>query len=312
MKKEVILITGASGQLGSVLTQELIEIFGVNQVISSDIKSIPDQANPFIVLDILNTQRLREIIGDYHVTQIYHLAAILSANGEWNPVKTWNVNLNAWIKLLEVARAMNINKIFFPSTIGIFGHTTPKETTPQFTAIDPETMYGITKRSGELIAQYYCNRYDMDIRSLRFPGVIGYQSIPHGGTTDYAVEIFHAAIAGETYNCFLEADTTLPMIYIHDVIKATIQIMTTAKPNIKIKTSYNLAGMSFSPKEITEAIQGHFPDFSIEYNPDFRQKIAASWTASIDDSHARRDWNWKPDYNLATMTADMINQLTKN
>ena len=309
MSKERILVTGAGGQLGTVLTMALRSEYGTDQVVASDIKPISNPDGPFVILDILNIQRLVEVIDDFGITQIYHLAAILSANGEWNPLKTWNVNLSAWINILEVAREKPIHKFFFPSTIGVFGDSTPKENTPQFTAIDPSTMYGISKRTGELINQYYHHRYHLDIRSIRYPGVIGYQSMPSGGTTDYAVEIFHHAIRDKFYDCFLEEDATLPMIYMADAIKATILLMKASPDQITVRTSYNLAGMSFSPGDIAAEIKKYVPDFEIKYNPDFRQEIAASWTQSIDDRQARSDWGWKPDYDLARMTKDMFNHL---
>ena len=309
MSQERILVTGAGGQLGTVMTSALRDEFGTNQVVASDIKTIANPGGPFVILDILNTQRLVEVIDDYGITQIYHLAAILSANGEWNPLKTWNINLSAWINMLELAREKPIHKIFFPSSIGVFGDTTPKTSTPQFTAIDPSTMYGISKRTGELINQYYAKRYNLDIRSLRYPGVIGYQSMPSGGTTDYAVEIFHHAIKEKHYTCFLKEDATLPMIYIHDAIKATILLMKAPPQDISVRTSYNLAGMSFSPGEIADEIKKYIPDFEIKYKPDFRQDIAASWTQSIDDSKARSDWGWHPDYDLSGMTRDMFHHL---
>lgn len=311
MSQEKILVTGANGQLGTVLTASLREKYGPENVIASDIKESSTSSNKFVMLDILNIQRLKEVIDDFGITQIYHLAAILSANGEWNPLKTWNVNLNAWINMLELIREKPVKKIFYPSTIGVFGDTTPKLNTPQHTAIDPLTMYGVSKRAGELINNYYHHKYHMDIRSIRYPGIIGYQSIPSGGTTDYAVEIFHQALKEKKYTCFLEADTTLPMIYIHDAIKATLILMETSAESISIRTSYNLAGMSFSPSEIAAEIKKYIPEFEISYEPDFRQQIAASWTQSIDDEMARKDWNWVPDYNLAKMTDDMFEKLSQ-
>ncbi len=311
MSHERILVTGANGQLGTVLTSALRAKHGPSNVVASDIKASSTSSGPFVMLDILNIQRLTEVIDDFRITHIYHLAAILSANGEWNPIKTWNVNLNAWINILELVREKPVKKIFFPSTIGVFGDTTPKSNTPQHTAIDPVTMYGVSKRAGEMINNYYHHKYKVDIRSIRYPGIIGYQSIPSGGTTDYAVEIFHHAIKEKTYTCFLEAGTTLPMIYIHDAIKATLLLMDAPADRISIRTSYNLSGMSFSPSEIAKEIKKFIPEFEINYQPDFRQQIANSWTKSIDDDRARNDWSWLPDYDLAKMTKDMFENLSK-
>lgn len=311
MKSKKILITGANGQLGRVLAEELRNKYGRDAVLVSDIQKITEDQAPFEFLDILNTVRLKEIIGDYQITEIYHLAAILSAGGEYNPLKTWNINLNGLISILELAREFSLDKVFFPSTIAVFGKTTPRELTPQDVPLLPTTVYGISKTTGELWCNYYQKRYGVDVRSLRYPGIISYQSIPSGGTTDYAVEIFHSAIKGELYKCFLNADTRLPMMYIDDAIRGTIELMEADAKTISVRYGYNLAAMSFTPQEIHHAILKYYPEFKIEYEPDFRQEIASSWTESIDDSAARNDWGWKENYNLESMVQIMIEELRK-
>lgn len=306
-----ILVIGAIGQIGTVLTNALRDKYGSEAVLATDIQRPPSNDHPFEMLDILNVQRVREIVEDYEINQIYHLAAILSANGEWNPLKTWNVNLNGLITVLELAKEKKIEKIFFPSTIAVFGSTTPRVQTPQHTALLPETVYGMSKVSGELWCNYYHKRYGVDVRSLRYPGIISYQSMPGGGTTDYAVEIFHEALKSGTYECFLRSDTKLPMLYIDDSIRATLELMEAPAQQIHIRSSYNLAGMSFTPAELATEIQKHIPEFQITYKPDFRQSIADSWTESIDDRYASLDWGWKPEFDLAGMTLEMITQLRK-
>jgi nucleoside-diphosphate-sugar epimerase len=263
------------------------------------------------MLDILNVQRIHELLDDYKVTTIYHLAAILSASGEWNPQKTWNVNFNSLLSILEISRNSGIQKIFFPSTIAVFGTTTPRIMTPQHTVMMPSTVYGISKTAGELWMQYYHDRYGLDVRSVRYPGIISYQSMPGGGTTDYAVDIFHQALQHGRYTCFLEADTRLPMMYMDDAIRATLELMQAPVENIKVRTSYNLAAMSFTPAELAHAIRKHIPAFTIDYAPDERQKIAASWSESIDDSSARADWGWQHRFDLESMTSEMLTQLRK-
>ena len=302
----MILVTGANGQIGQVLTQRLREIHGADDVLATDITKLDEYDEKFEFLDILNKNRLKEVIADYKVTQIYHLAAILSANGEWNPKKTWNVNLNAFLTMLTVAVEQKIEKIFFPSTIAVFGNTTPRVNTAQHVPLLPETVYGMSKAAGENWCNYFHKRYDLDVRSLRYPGIIGYQSLPGGGTTDYAVEIFYAALKGEEYACFLKEDTRLPMMYMADALRATTDLMEAPKDSIKLRSSYNLAAMSFSPSEIVSEIQKHIPDFKVKYEPDFRQEIASSWTESIDDSHARADWGWNHEYDLEKMVKDML------
>ncbi len=305
-----ILVIGAIGQIGTVLTSALRAHYGAQAVLATDIKKPAEHEYPFEMLDILNVQRVREIVEDYKINQIYHLAAILSASGEWNPMKTWNVNLNGLLTVLELAKEREI-KVFFPSTIAVFGPTTPRAHTPQHTALLPETVYGISKVSGELWCNYYHKRYHVDVRSLRYPGIISYQSMPGGGTTDYAVEIFHEALKTGKYECFLRSDTKLPMLYIDDAIRATLELMEAPAQQIHIRSSYNLAGMSFTPAELSQEIKKHIPDFEISYKPDFRQEIADSWTESIEDNYARSDWGWKPAFDLEKMTFEMLTQLGK-
>jgi len=308
---EMILITGANGQIGTVLADALRLAYGEDNVLATDIKKPEASTGLFEMLDILNVQRIIEIVGDYKITTIYHLAAILSASGEWNPQKTWNVNLNGFLSILELARAEGLKKVFFPSTIAVFGPTTPRERTPQHAPMVPATVYGISKTTGELWSDYYFNRYGLDVRSVRYPGIISYQSMPGGGTTDYAVDIFHQALQLQQYTCFLEANTRLPMMYMDDAIRATLELMAAPAEDIKIRTSYNLAAMSFTPAELAAEIKKHIPDFNIIYKPDHRQEIAASWTESIDDSEARKDWGWKHHYDIESMTIDMLDHLKK-
>jgi threonine 3-dehydrogenase len=306
MSKPKILITGANGQIGRVLTEELRKVHGESSVLATDINKLIATQEPFEFLDVLNGQRLKEIIEDYEINQIYHLAAILSASGEWNPLKTWNINCNGLLAVLELAKEREMDKVFFPSTIAVFGTTTPRVNTSQDVPLLPSTVYGMSKSTGELWCNYYHHKYGTDVRSVRYPGIIGWQSLPAGGTTDYAVEIYHAALKEGHYECFLDHDTRLPMMYMADAIKATIDLMEAPKENIGLRYGYNLASMSFTPAEIAAEIQKHIPNFTISYKPDFRQAIAASWTESIDDSEARKDWGWKPDYDLSRMTEDML------
>lgn len=310
MSKDKILITGANGQLGRVLASELRILHGKDNVLSTDISTVDILDNePYEFLDIMNVTRLHEIVEEHEITQVYHMAAILSASGEFNPMKTWKVNLDGYLTILELAEKFQLDKLFFPSTIAVFGTTTPRENTSQHVPLMPSTVYGISKSSGELWSNYYHDRYGTDIRSVRYPGIIGYQSLPSGGTTDYAVEIYHAAVKCEEYVCFLAEETRLPMMYMPDAIRATIQLMQADKNNLNIRTSYNLSAMSFTPSEIAESIRKIIPDFKISYEPDHRQDIAASWIESIDDGMARRDWNWKEEYDLDAMSVDMIKNL---
>ena len=308
MTKKTILITGAGGQIGSVLTKTLRDTYGANSVIATDIRSTELGDGPFELLDVLNGNRLHELVKRYRVTEIYHLAAILSARGEQNPKIAWDINMDSLFNVLDAAKERNL-KVFFPSSIAAFGPNTPKVNTPQDTITQPTTVYGISKAAGENWCQYYFLKYGLDVRSVRFPGIIGYQSLPGGGTTDYAVDIYHKAILGEDFTCFLGPDTRLPMLYMDDAIQGVLQLMSTPKDKLSVRTSYNLAGVSFTPAEISAEIQKHHPDFKIHYAPDFRQAIADSWPQSIDDQQARQDWNWHPQFDLARMTEDMLSHL---
>lgn len=309
MKKNTILIIGANGQLGSVLENELQKLYGKENVIASDINSNSHFDGIFELLDATDYDAIETIVKKHSITQIYHLAAILSAKGEEHPLRTWDLNMTMMLNVFEVARLNNIEKVFFPSSIAVFGDAVDRENTAQLSYLNPETVYGMSKAAGENWAQYYFLKYDLDIRSLRYPGVIGHQSLPGGGTTDYAVEIYHNAVKNEGFTCFLKDDTVLPMIFMDDAIRATIELMQAPKEKIKLRTSYNIASMSFSPKEITAAIKEICPDFKVDYKPDFRQEIADGWPKSIDDSAARKDWNWKPKYDLKSMTKEMIDKL---
>jgi nucleoside-diphosphate-sugar epimerase len=309
---EKILIIGAAGQLGSELTHSLTEMYGGEQVIATDINESAaakfDYCR-FEVLNVMDKDRLRNLVKDEKITQIYHLAAILSATGEKNPLFAWNLNMDSLLHVLELAREFKLNKVYWPSSIAVFGPNTPMQNTPQHCVMDPNTVYGISKQAGERWCEYYFQKYNVDVRSLRYPGLIGYKSLPGGGTTDYAVDIFHKAIDGEKFECFLSEKTYLPMMYMPDAIKATLDLMHAPAEQIKVRSSYNLSAISFSPKEIYESIKIHYPSFEISYNPDFRQSIADSWPDSIDDSAARKDWGWKHEFDLQKMTEDILANL---
>ena len=309
MINDTVLIIGANGQLGSVLSKELQKIHGKDNVIASDVYSSSTFDGVFEIIDATDIKAIENIVNKYAVNQIYHLAAILSAKGEKNPLRTWDLNMKMMLNVFEVSRTNNIKKVFFPSSIAVFGDKAPLENTPQSAILNPETVYGMSKVAGENWAQYYFNKYGLDIRSIRYPGVIGYQSMPGGGTTDYAVDIYHSAVKQEKYSCFLNPETKLPMIFMDDAIRSTIELMQAAKENIKTRTSYNLGSMSFSPREITAEIQKLYPNFKVEYNADFRQEIADKWPKSINDDEARKDWNWKPKYDLKLMTVLMLEKL---
>ena len=309
MSKAVILVVGANGQLGSVLVKELQMIYGITNVIASDVYLNPDFEGIFELLDATDMVSIHSVIKQYSVTQIYQLAAILSAKGEQHPLKTWELNTKMMLNVFEVARNSGVYKVFFPSSIAVYGTKAPLQKSPQSVFLNPSTVYGISKAAGENWAQYYFEKYDLDIRSIRYPGVIGYQSMPGGGTTDYAVDIYHSAVKRENFKCFLKADTKLPMVFMEDAIRATIELMQTPKENIKTRTSYNLGSMSLNPSEIYEAIKKQYPSFEIEYQPDFRQVIADNWPKSIDDKEARNDWGWEPKFNLKSMTSVMLEKL---
>ncbi|MDQ3535304.1 MAG: NAD-dependent epimerase/dehydratase family protein [Bacteroidota bacterium] len=308
---EKILIIGAGGQLGSELTLALQQKYGLDQVVVSDIKPVGQELSKGISvnIDVLDKKGLEETVEHYKITQIYHLAAILSAVGEKNPKQAWDVNMNGLLNVLDIAHHHKLNKIFWPSSIAVYGPDTPKKNTPQTTIMNPNTMYGISKLAGERWCEYYHKKFKVDIRSLRYPGLIGYKSLPGGGTTDYAVDIYHNALRGEEFTCFLKKDTYLPMMYIPDAIQSTLQLMDAPAERISVRSSYNISGMSISPEEFYISIKKHFPDFKIHYEPDFRQEIADTWPQSIDDSIARKDWNWKPAFSLESMTEDMFNHL---
>ena len=312
--KTKVLIIGACGQIGTELTKKLREIYGVENVIASDIRKLNiDVVNDgiFEVVNALDYNQIEHLVEQYEITDVYLMAALLSATAEKNPAFAWDLNMNSLFHVLNIAKAGKIKKIFWPSSIAVFGPTTPRENTPQFAIMEPSTVYGISKQSGERWCEYYSKQYDVDVRSIRYPGLISWVSEPGGGTTDYAVEIYHKAITEGKYTSFLSEDSALPMMYMDDAIKATVQIMQAPEEQIKIRSSYNLGAMSFTPKEIALEIKKHFPDFEMSYEPDFRQKIADSWPASIDDSSARQDWNWKNDFNLENMTVEMIENLKK-
>jgi nucleoside-diphosphate-sugar epimerase len=314
MLKEKILVIGACGQIGVELTLELRKIYGGSNVIASDLRAeneLLKGTGPYVSLDVMNKEMLHVQVIRQNITQIYLLAAILSATGEKNPHLAWNLNTTSLLNVLEIAKDENVHKVYWPSSIAVFGPTSPKINCPQQTVIEPITVYGISKYAGEFWCNYFNHRYKVDVRSLRYPGLISYKSEPGGGTTDYAVEIFHAAVEDKKYNCFLKEDTYLPMMYMPDAIRATIELMESEETKISLRTSYNISGVSFSPKEIAAEIKKHIPDFTITYEPDYRQQIAKSWPQSIDDSVAQEDWGWKPAFDLAALTTDMIKSLAK-
>jgi nucleoside-diphosphate-sugar epimerase len=308
-----ILVIGAGGQLGSELTLELWSRFGKQNVIATDVKDpggILARGN-FELLDVMNQQQLRDFIRKNSINQIYHLAAVLSATGENDPKFAWRLNMDGLMHVLDAAMEFRIQKLYWPSSIAVFGPNTPRDNTPQHTIMDPTTIYGITKLAGERLCAWYHKKHGVDVRSLRYPGLIGFKAKPGGGTTDYAVEIFFKAIKEKRYVCFLKPDTYLPMMYMDDAIKATLDLMDAPAEKIKIRSAYNISAMSFSPEEIASEIARIIPDFSISYQPDFRQEIAESWPRSIDDSVARTDWSWKPRFDLRGMVEDILQRLPK-
>jgi nucleoside-diphosphate-sugar epimerase len=312
MLKEKILVIGASGQIGVELTLALRKIYGNPNVIASDLREENDLlkgTGPYVSLDIMNKEMLHVQVIRQNVTQIYLLAAILSATGEKNPNLAWNLNMQGLLNVLDIAKEEHLHKVYWPSSIAVFGPTSPKINCPQQTIIEPSTVYGISKYAGEFWCNYYFQRYGVDIRSIRYPGLISYKSAPGGGTTDYAIEIFQEALTEKKYNCFLNKDTYLPMMYMPDAIRATIELMEAPADRITIRTSYNVSSMSFSPEQLAAEIKNYIPEFKIDYNPDYRQAIANSWPQSIDDSTARNDWKWKEEFDIRKMTADMIENL---
>lgn len=309
-----ILITGCSGQIGSELTLELRRIYGDTNVVASDIKSASKcikESGPFETLDVTDRERLIEIVKKHKINKIINMAAILSAVGEDKPMLAWDVNMNGLINVFEVAREFNIEQVLTPSSIAVFGPETPQQNTPQETILLPKTMYGITKVAGELLGSYYVKKYGMDIRGLRYPGIISHETLPGGGTTDYAVAIYYDAVKQGKYTSFVKADTRLPMMYMPDCLKATIDLFQADKESLKHNSDFNVGAMSFSVTELAESIKKYMPDFEIDYKPDFRQAIADSWPESIDDSAAREEWGWKPSYDLDAMTKDMLENIKK-
>jgi len=312
MHKEKILVIGASGQIGVELTLALRKIYGNASVVASDLREqnpLLEGTGPYVSLDVMNKEMLHVQVIRQNITQIYLLAAILSATGEKNPNLAWSLNMQSLLNVLDIAREEKLTKVYWPSSIAVFGPTSPKQNCPQQTIIEPTTVYGISKYAGEFWCNYYHQRFGVDVRSMRYPGLISYKSAPGGGTTDYAVEIFHEALEEKKYECFLNEDTYLPMMYMPDAIRSTIELMEAPASKISIRTSYNLSGMSFSPKEIAAEIKKHIPEFEITYKPDYRQAIANSWPQSIDDTVARNDWGWKEEYDLPKMVKDMLENL---
>lgn len=307
-----ILIIGACGQIGTELTAKLREIHGVENVIASDINTRKlDLVNsgPFVILDAKNFNAIKDCCINHNIDTVYLMAALLSATGEKYPMEAWDLNMNSLFHVLNLAKEGLIKKVFWPSSIAVFGPTTPREHTPLHTICEPTTVYGITKQVGERWCEYYHHKYGVDVRSLRYPGIISHKTMPGGGTTDYAVEIYHQAIKEGNYECFLSENTCLPMMFMEDAINATVQLMAAPAENLTVWSSYNLSAISFTPKDIFESIKAEMPEFTISYKPDFRQAIADSWPASIDDSNARTDWQWNHQYDLKKMTAEMLAQL---
>lgn len=304
---ERILIIGANGQIGSELVEALAAQYGRENVIATDLAPGPSR-HPvhYESLDVLDASRLASLVQRFEITQIFHLAALLSATGEANPLKAWTLNMNGLLNVLELARERRGLRVFWPSSIAAFGPHTPAIETPQLAIMDPTTMYGISKQAGERLCEYYFTKFGVDVRSLRYPGVISYKTPPGGGTTDYAIDIFQAARRGETYTCFLKDDATLPMIYMPDAVRATLELMNADAQRLRVRSSYNVAGVSFDPKTIAAAIARRVPGFDVRYAPDFRQAIAETWPHTLDDTHARYDWGWQPQYGLEEMVDDML------
>jgi nucleoside-diphosphate-sugar epimerase len=309
-----ILIIGACGQIGTELTMKLRAVYGNDNVIASDIRKLNNDIvnnGIFEVVNALDYNQIEHLIEQYQITDVYLMAALLSATAEKNPAFAWDLNMNSLFHVLNLAKAGKIKKIFWPSSIAVFGPTTPRHDTPQYTIMEPTTVYGISKQTGERWCEYYHKQYGVDVRSIRYPGLISWTTEPGGGTTDYAVDIYHKAIEEGKFTSFLSENTELPMMYMDDALKATISIMQADANSVKIRSSYNLSAMSFTPKQIAAEIKKHYPDFIINYEPDFRQKIADSWPASIDDSYARNDWGWSNDFSIENMTVAMITNLVK-
>ncbi|MCO7721752.1 NAD-dependent epimerase/dehydratase family protein [Myroides odoratimimus] len=309
-----ILIIGACGQIGSELTLKLRDVYGSENVIASDIREGNEalmSSGPFETLNAMEFDAVAAVIEKHQVEEVYLMAALLSATAEKNPAFAWDLNMNSLFHVLNLAKEGKIKKIFWPSSIAVFGPTTPRHNTPQYTVMEPSTVYGISKQTGERWCEYYYNKFGVDVRSIRYPGLISWTTPPGGGTTDYAVDIFYKAIEDKHYDCFLSEGSALPMMYMEDALNATVGIMQAKKEDVKIRSSYNLGGISFTPEEIAAEIAKHIPDFTIEYNPDFRQAIADSWPASIDDTSAQQDWGWNHKYDLSSMTEVMLENLTR-
>jgi nucleoside-diphosphate-sugar epimerase len=310
-----ILVTGAAGQIGSELTPFLRKKFGDENVIASDIRKEVNpsllSSGPFEILEVTDSSRIHEILEKYDIRIIYHMSAILSAVGEKNPEKAWNVNVNGTHNILKAAYKQGLDQVFVPSSIAVFGPETPKEKTPQETVLKPKTIYGISKVTCELLCEYFVRRYGLDVRGCRYPGIISYETLPGGGTTDYAVEIFYEAVRHKEYTCFVKKDTMLPMMYMPDCLKATVNLMEADLSQLIHHADFNLNGMSFTVEELAQEIKKHIPDFSIDYKPDYRQNIADSWPKNIDDSAAQQEWGWQPDYDLVSMTEDMLTVLQR-
>ena len=309
---DTVLVLGAGGQIGTDLVMRMRSELGSEHVIASDVKEIGGEvrdSGPFIKADVLDFNSIARIIDQHKVNQVYLLAALLSATAEQHPKIAWKLNMEGLFNVLDIAREKKKIKVFWPSSIAVFGPTTPSEQTPQHTIMEPTTVYGVSKQAGERWCEYYFQKFNVDVRSLRYPGLISYKTPPGGGTTDYAVDIYHKALSDSKYHCFLKSDTMLPMMYMPDALDATMQLMQAPSMKVKIRSSYNIAAISFDPKSIADEIKKHIPDFEITYRPDFRQEIADSWPNSIDDSPARNDWGWQEKYNLATMTSDMLMHL---
>ena len=308
-----ILVIGAAGQIGTELVLSLRQSKGADNVIAADLKEPNKEVlagGKFVQLDILDEPAVRNIIHDNSIAEVYLLAALLSATAEKNPMFAWKLNMDGLFNILNIAKEGIIKKVFWPSSIAVFGPSSPKENTPQTAIMEPITVYGISKQAGERWCEYYFRQYGVDVRSIRYPGLISYKSLPGGGTTDYAVDIYYKALENASFNCFLDENMKLPMMYMEDAIRATIELMDTPIENVKTSSSYNIAGMSFSPKEIAQSIQNHIADFEINYSIDYRNKIAETWPDSISDSSAREDWNWKARYDLNEMTKNMLENLS--
>ena len=309
-----ILILGACGQIGTELTLALRQEYGNHQVIASDIREGGENlmdSGPFEILDATDHDAMEEIVAYYEIDEVYLMAAMLSATAEKFPMRAWNLNMNSLFNVLNLAKDKKINSIFWPSSIAVFGPNTPKKNTPQHTIMEPSTVYGISKQSGERWCNYYHHKYGVDVRSIRYPGLISWKTMPGGGTTDYAVEIYHKALSEGAYTCFLKEDTKLPMMFMDDAIRATMDIMKTDSVNVKERSSYNLAAMSFTPAQIGDSIKKSIPEFTLSYDPDFRQRIADSWPNSVDDSDAQADWGWKAEFDLEKTTKEMLQHLKR-